>query len=366
MRTIKVGVIGCGNISGAYFGAAKRFPVIEVVACADLDPARARAKAQEFGIARALSVEELLADPEIEIAINLTIPLAHAEVALASLKAGKHAYAEKPFAVARAEGQRVVDLAAEKALLIGCAPDTFLGGGIQTARKLIDDGAIGKPVAAAAHMMCHGHESWHPDPEFYYKKGGGPMFDMGPYYLTALVNLLGPVSSVSGAATTTFTERLITSQPKSGTKVAVDVPTHITGIMQFAEGAVGTITTSFDVWSARLPCIEIYGTEGSLSVPDPNGFGGTVEIARPGAEWQSVPLTHGYTENNRGIGVADMACALQSGRPHRASGALAFHVLDIMESIHDSWDQRQWVDLGSTCAKPAALPVGLTPGELDP
>ncbi len=365
MRTVKVGVIGCGNISGAYFGAARRFPVIEVVACADLDPARAKAKAEEFAIARACTVEELLADPEIEIAVNLTIPLAHAEVALASLEAGKHAYAEKPFAVTRADGRQVIDLAAAKGLRTGCAPDTFFGGGIQTARKAIDDGRIGKPIAAAAHMMCHGHESWHPDPEFYYKKGGGPMFDMGPYYLTALVNLLGPVERVSGAATVTFPERLITSQPKNGTRIAVDVPTHITGILQFAEGAIGTITTSFDVWGARLPCIEIYGTEGSLSVPDPNGFGGTVEILRPGEGWTEIPLTHGYTENNRGIGVADMATAMQTGRAHRASGALAFHVLDIIVSVHEAWVQRAWIEVGSTCAQPAALPTGLAPGELD-
>jgi predicted dehydrogenase len=365
MRSVKVGVIGCGNISGAYFQAAKRFPVIEVVACADLYPDRAKAKAEEFAIAKACSVEELLADPEIEIALNLTIPLEHGKVALASLEAGKHAYAEKPFAVERSEGQRVLDLAAERKLLTGCAPDTFFGGGIQTARKVIDDGLIGKPIAASAHMMCHGHESWHPDPEFYYKKGGGPMFDMGPYYLTALVNLLGPVKRVSGAAAVTFPERLITSQPKNGTVIKVDVPTHIAGTMEFAEGAIGTITTSFDVWSARLPCIEIYGTEGSMSVPDPNGFGGVVDVFRPGEGWQAVPLSHGYTENNRGIGVADMACALQTGRRHRASGELAFHVLDIMQSFHEAWDQKKWLDLGSTCQKPAALPTGLEPGTLD-
>jgi len=214
--------------------------------------------------------------------------------------------------------------------------------------------------------MCHGHEGWHPDPEFYYKAGGGPMFDMGPYYLTALVNLMGPVKRVTGSARITFPERLITSQPKFGTVIKVDVPTHVAGIMDFANGAVGTIITTFDVWAAELPRIEIYGTEGSLSVPDPNSFGGPVRIRRAGAgEWSEVPLTHGYAQNSRGIGVADMAYALRSGRPHRASGELAYHVLDIMHAFHDASREGKHIELRSTCAKPAALPLGLRHGTLD-
>jgi len=216
-------------------------------------------------------------------------------------------------------------------------------------------------------MMCHGHESWHPDPEFYYKVGGGPMFDMGPYYLTALVNLMGPVSRVTGSTRITFPERLITSAPKYGTRVAVDVPTHVAGVLDFASGAVGTIITSFDVWSAQLPRVEIYGTEGSLAVPDPNTFGGPVFVRRAGAtEWSEVPLTHGYTENSRGIGVADMAYALRTGRAHRASGELAYHVLDIMHAVHDAASQGRHINLSSTCQRPAALPMGLVAGRLDP
>jgi predicted dehydrogenase len=364
MDKTRVGIIGCGNISGAYLGAGKQFEILDIVACADLDMDRARAKAAEFGVPRVCTVDELLADPGISIVANLTIPRAHAPVALQTLEAGKHAYCEKPFAVRRDEGQQVVDLAAARGLRVGCAPDTFLGGGIQTCRKLIDDGAIGEPIAVSANMMCHGHESWHPDPAFYYQPGGGPMFDMGPYYLTALVNLLGPVHSVSGAAKITFPERLITSEPLNGTHIKVEVPTHITGILNFASGVTGTITTSFDVWAARLPIIEIYGTEGTLAVPDPNGFGGPVILARP-YEWQDQPLTHGYTDQCRSIGVADMAYALQSGRPHRASGELAFHVLDIMQSLHESSDQGKRLDLRTTCAQPAPLPLGLQPGTLD-
>ena len=363
---VKVGIVGCGTISGIYLQNARTLEAIEVVACADLIPERAQARAVEFGVPRACSVEELLADPEVEVVLNLTIPKAHAEVALAALEAGKSVYSEKPLAVRREDARRMLDLAAAKGLRVGCAPDTFLGGGLQTCRKVIDDGAIGEPVAAVAFMMSHGHESWHPDPDFYYQPGGGPMFDMGPYYLTALVALLGPVRRVTGSARITFPERTITSQPRFGTKITVNTPTHVAGVMDFASGAVATIITSFDVWPTELPRIEVYGTEGSLSVPDPNTFGGPVRIRRPREkEWLEVELTHGYTQNSRGVGVADMACGLRAGRAHRASGELAYHVLDIMHAFHDASREGRHVELESTCARPAPLPVGLVEGRLD-
>ncbi|HEY3377429.1 MAG TPA: Gfo/Idh/MocA family oxidoreductase [Armatimonadota bacterium] len=362
----KIGVIGCGNISGAYLGAGQKFEILEIAACADLDLARAQAKAEEFGVPKACSVQELLADPEIAIVVNLTIPIAHADVALQAIAAGKSVYNEKPLAITREDGQRMLAAAAAKGVRVGCAPDTFLGGGHQTCRKLIDDGWIGTPIAATAFMTCHGHESWHPAPEFYYKVGGGPMFDMGPYYLTDLVNLVGPVRRVTGSTRVTFPERTITSQPLCGTNIAVDVPTHVVGVLDFANGAIGTIITSFDVWAAELPRIEIYGTEGTLSVPDPNGFGGPVRVRRAGAsDWSDVPLTHGYAENYRSIGVADMAYALRSGRPHRASGALAYHVLDIMHAVHDASNEGKHIELTSGVERPAALPLGLREGQLD-
>jgi len=362
---VKVGVIGCGNISGAYLGISKIFPMLDVAAVADIDMDRAREKAEEFDIARACTVEELLADPEIKIIINLTIPVAHAEVGMAALEAGKCVYNEKPLAVSREDGKKMIDLAAAKGLLIGGAPDTFMGGGHQTCRKLIDDGWIGEPVAATAFMLCHGHESWHPDPEFYYKAGGGPMFDMGPYYLTAMVNMMGSVKRVTGLTRITFPERTITSEEKYGQKVVVDVPTHIAGVMDFANGAIGTIVTSFDVWGAQVPRIEVYGTEGSLSVPDPNGFGGTVMVKRGSGEWKESPMSHGYLENSRSIGVADMACALQSGRKFRANGDLTYHVLDLMHAFHDASDTGKHVELESSCEQPEALPLGLLPGQIE-
>jgi len=365
-RPARIGIIGCGNISGIYFQAGKTFEILDIAACADIIPERARAAAEQHGIPKACSPEELLADPEIEIVVNLTIPKAHAEVALKAVEAGKSAYNEKPLTITREEGIRLLETAKSKGVRVGCAPDTFLGAGIQTCRKLIDEGWIGQPVGATAFMMCPGHESWHPAPEFYYQVGGGPMFDMGPYYLTALVNLLGPVRRVSGAARITRPERIITSQPKYGTRVKVEVPTHVAGLMEFAGGAIGTIITSFDVWAAELPRIEVYGTEGTLSVPDPNGFGGPVRVRRAGAgEWSLMPHSHGYAENSRGIGVADMAYALRSGRPHRASGELAYHVLDVMHAFHDSSEQGRHIELQSTCERPAPLPMGLRHGTLD-
>lgn len=360
----KIGIIGCGNISGIYLKADKTFHNLELVGCADLDVERAQAKATEYNI-KAYTVDELLADPEIEIVVNLTIPAAHAEVSSAAIRAGKAAYSEKPFALTRADGEALLQLAAQHGQRVGCAPDTFLGGGLQTCRKLVDDGVIGEPVAATAFMMSRGHEHWHPSPEFYYQPGGGPMFDMGPYYLTALVAILGPVRRVTGLTRASFSERLITSQPKYGTRIKVEVPTHVAGLLEFASGAIGTIITTFDVKASQLPRLEIYGSEASLSLPDPNTFGGPVRVrSATDSDWQEVPLTHIYTENSRGLGVADLADALRSGREHRANGQLAHHVLDIMQAFHEASATGQHVDLTSTCERPAALPLGLEPGQV--
>jgi len=366
MDKVKIGIIGCGNISGIYFERATRtFEILQIAACADLIRERAEAQAAAWGVPKVCTVEQMLADPEIEIVVNLTIPKAHYEVGIAALQAGKSLYGEKPLALTRAQGRELLKTAKTQGVLLGNAPDTFLGGGLQTCRKLIDDGCIGRPIAASAFMLCHGHESWHPDPEFYYQEGGGPLFDMGPYYLTALVHLIGPVKRVAGMTAITFPERTITSQPRFGTRIPVEVPTHIAGTMEFASGAIGTLITSFDVWAHQLPFIEIYGTEGSLSVPDPNSFGGPVRLRRAGAEdWQEMPLTHGYSDNSRAIGVADLAYALRSGRAHRASGEMAYHILDLIHAFHDSAHEGRHVEIESTCKRPAPLPVGLREGIL--
>jgi predicted dehydrogenase len=302
---VKVGVVGCGTISGIYLKNSKKMNSFEIIACSDCIPERAQSRANEFAIPKVCSTAQIMTDPEIELVLNLTTPESHYESARQAIAAGKSVYNEKPLAIKLEDGQDLIDSAREQGVLIGGAPDTFLGGGIQTCQQLIDDGSIGDPVAAVAFMTCRGHERWHPAPEFYYKKGGGPMFDMGPYYLTALITLLGDIRQVKASTRITFPERTITSQPNYGAKILVEVSTHVAGIIDFTNNAIGTIITSFDVWEAQLPRIEIYGTQGSLSVPDPNTFGGSVQLYQPEhQEWQIIPLSHGYTGNSRGLGVA--------------------------------------------------------------
>lgn len=358
MKT-RIGIVGLGNISGIYLeNLTGMFSGrVEIGGVADLLPQRAEKAAGEYGV-KAMTVEELLGSEKIDLILNLTIPQAHVEIYDRALDAGKHVYGEKPFSIERGDAIRLLKKAEGKDLVMGSAPDTFLGGGIQTCAKLIEDGWIGRPVAATAFMTCHGHEGWHPNPEFYYKKGGGPMFDMGPYYLTALVALLGPISRVSGSARKSFPTRRITSRPKCGTVIDVEVPTHIAGTIDFANGAVGTIITSFDIWHAHLPNIEIYGSEGTLRVPDPNTFGGPVLLRRHDQpEWAEIPLTHGYSENSRGLGVTEMAAAIQEKRTPRASGTLAAHVVDAMTGFHTASESAQYHDMEVKTDKPALLPM---------
>ncbi len=368
MEKVRVGVIGCGAISTIYLKNMTTVfgNILQVASCADLVHDRAAAQAQKFPSVKAVPVDQMLADRDLQIIVNLTIPNAHADVALAAVQAGKSVYNEKPLTITRQQARQLLTLARAKGVLVGCAPDTFLGAGYQTCRRLIDEDRIGHPVAASAFMLCHGHESWHPSPEFYYKKGGGPMFDMGPYYLTALVSLLGPAARVSGSTAVTFPTRTITSQPLAGKVVDVEVPTHVAGLMEFACGAIASIVTSFDVWGSQVPRMELHGSEASLVMPDPNTFGGQVLLRGRGQkEWQEIPHAHGYAENSRGLGVADLARALTTGRPARACGELAYHVLDLMHAFHDAADQGQRVRIESTCTQPAPLPSGLAAGELD-
>lgn len=356
---VGIGIVGTGVISDIYIkNAQQMFDNLTVVGCADLLMDRAKEQAEKYGIA-AMPVDELLRHPDVEIIVNLTIPAAHAEVALAAVEAGKSAYNEKPLAISRADGRTLVERAKERGVLVGGAPDTFLGGGMQTARHLLDEGKIGEPVAAAAMMLSHGMEHWHRDPYFFYQPGAGPLFDMGPYYLTALCSLLGPVRRVGALARASFPERTITSSAKKGQKIPVNTPTHIVGALEFANGPLASLTTSFDVWETNHATLVLYGSEGTLRLPDPNTFGGPLSLLKPGGEaWEDVPLTHGYTENSRGIGVSDMARALREGGPARASGEMAFHVLDIMHGCLDSSNLGQQIDLGSTFQRPAPLPAG--------
>ena len=368
MTIVRIGIIGCGNISAKYLRTAQAFRILEAAACADIDPARSRARAEEFGVPKACSVEELLGDPEIRIAVNLTPPQAHAQVSLAAIAAGKHVFTEKPLAVTPQDGRRILEAAREDGVRVGSAPATFLGGGLQTCRKLIDEGAIGRPVACVAFMMSHGHESWHPDPAYYYKVGAGPMFDMGPYYLTALTTLLGPVCRVTGSAGIQIPKRTITSQLRHGEEITVETPDHVTGTLEFCSGVIGTIITTFATWRSELPRIEVHGTEGTLSVPDPNTLGGPVRLCLAGErEWTDVELTHGHTDGERlwGIGVADMAHAIASGRAHRATVEQGYHVLELMQGFLDAAKEGVRREISSTFSRPAPLPVGLPEDALD-
>jgi len=365
MTPVAIGVIGCGAISDAYFRTIPQFAHCAVRACADLDLSRAQAKAEKWSIPTACSVEALLADPAIELVINLTVPQAHFEIDRRCLLAGKHVYSEKPMCVTIEQADELIDLAQQLQLRIGCAPDTQLSGWVQTARALIDEGAIGRPIAAHAYMWMGGHETWHPNPEFYYLAGGGPMLDMGPYYIAALVTLLGPVGRVAGLARRTWTERTISSEPKKGTVIPVEVDTHLACIMDFQGGAVGTLTTSFDIRTAyTAPAIEIMGESGSISMPTQAVPRVRISGLEDKGLWRDVPRTHPYEKDLRGIGIADMAMAIRSGRAHRASAAFARHTLAVMLAAHASGRAGRWLDI-PTCERPAPM-ARLPDFELDP
>ena len=348
MKKYNVGLLGCGDICDIYFKSCLSSEILNMAACASLHEEKAHRKAQEYNIPKACSIVDLINDPQIDIILNLTVPEVHGKFNLAALEAGKHVYSEKPLAAVLEDGQNIIALAKSKGLKVGCAPDTFLGGRLQTCRKAIDEGLIGEPTAAAAFVVSPGHEWHHPNPEFFYKPGGGPLLDIGPYYLTALVSLLGPVKSCCGFSKTTFPERTVLCGPKLGEHIKVEVPTYFSGTMEFSIGVIGTITASFDIWDSQLPRIEIYGTAGTLCIPDvdplegPNVFGGPVLIkTKETSRWRGVPrkpelrdwdelsVIHKYNENSRGLGLSDMAYAIRDRRPNRASGEMAYHVLEI-------------------------------------
>jgi predicted dehydrogenase len=365
VRPVTVGLIGCGTISGAYLRAAAVFPEYRITACADVDKTRAAEQARAFDL-EATDVDGLLADPSIELVLNLTIPAAHAEIGLRAVEAGKHVYSEKPLALSVEEGRRLLARAEAKERRVGCAPDTFLGGAHQTVRAVLDEGKVGRITSGTAYMMNHGHEHWHKDPAFYYQPGGGPLFDMGPYYLTALIDLLGPVASVVALTDRSAEDRVVGTGPREGERVAVDVETHIAGLLRFVSGATVSLTTSFDVWSHRHTPIELYGTEGSLLVPDPNRFDGQPMLAVGREAFKDLAVTHGFAEaDHRGVGLADMARALRSGRAARADGRLAMHVLEVMEKLIEAGASGRSVPIETRCERPAPLPRRREIGLLD-
>lgn len=360
-----VGIIGCGNVADLYLAGVPLFPNLNLVACADLDPERT-ARVAAAGALRPLSVDSLLADPGIEIILNLTPPVIHAEVSLAAIAAGKHVYSEKPLATDRASATAILDAARAADLRIGGAPDTFLGGSLQTARALVDRGEIGEPIGFAATFMNRGPETFHPNPDIFYAPGGGPVLDLGPYYLTALVHLLGPVASVASVARISFPERVIRTGPRAGESVPVTVPTYVIGLLTFASGPIGSFTMTFDTGGSSAPKLELYGSEAILRLADPNNFDDPIQRRlRDGGDWMDVPP--GWTWGaQRGIGLADMAAAIRSGRPHRASGELAHHVLDVLLALGEAAVAGQTITITSRAERPAGLAHAAVDGRLDP
>lgn len=361
MSPLRVGIVGLGNISGIYLKNLGSYRSTTITAVADLDRSRAEAAAEANGIPHVLTPDELIAHPEVDLVLNLTIPKAHGPVGMQAVQNGKHVYNEKPLATDLDDARELVAAAKAKGVLVGCAPDTFLGAGLQTARKAIDAGEIGTPVGAQAAMLARGPEPWHPSPEFFYKPGGGPMLDMGPYYTTALVSLLGPVRRVAGLARASFPTRTVGSGPLKGNIIQVETPTHFVGGLEFAEGALGSIQMSFDVYHswADYPIV-IFGSEGTMRVPDPNNFGGDVMVRRHDEEeWRKVETTHGFAENSRGVGVLDMAHAIADNRQHRASGDLALHTLEVMLAFEKSSTEGRHIELTPTIEHRPA-PMGET------
>ncbi len=368
-KELGVGIIGCGNISTAYFKLAPLFKGLKVLACADLNEKAAELRAEEFGV-KAQSIADLLANDELDVVVNLTIPAAHFSVSKAILEAGKHVYSEKPLTITLEEGKALQALAKQKGLSVGCAPDTFLGGAHQLARKYIDEGVVGRITSGTCHVMSPGMEMWHPNPGFFFLEGGGPILDLGPYYIANLINLIGPVKRVGSLTSMANPTRHVTSEgPFKGQSIPVETPTNIHALLEFVSGATITLSASWDVWSHRHANMELYGTEGSIFVPDPNFFGGTVEASgrnkdiKPLEAWDhpfginNQEHPQGPRANYRTAGLADMAMALIEGRDARCSLDRTLHGVDVMTSILKSGAEGRFIELSTTCTQPAALGI---------
>ena len=356
---VGVGIVGAGTISSEYLSNLTRFPDTTVVAIGDVLPEVARAKAAEHGVALAGDTATVLDHPDVEIVVNLTVPAAHAEVALRAIAARNHVWNEKPLALDRAAAAGVLEAATAAGVRIGCAPDTFLGDGLQAVRRLLDEGAIGRPLTALALMQSPGPDAWHPNPAFLFQTGAGPLFDIGPYYLTALVQAFGAVGRVAAMASTARTVRVIGAGPRKGEPFDVTAPSHVAALLEFVDGGSAQVVFSFDSGFPRT-LLEVNGTDGTLISPDPNEFDGDVSIRRAGAT-SPEPAASTTSRSTRGTGVLEMARAIRTGRPHRADGALAFHVLDTMQAIADAIDERAFVEVASGVAPAEPLPADWDP-----
>jgi predicted dehydrogenase len=354
---VNVGIVGCGNVLDLFYGPALlRHPALRVVATADEDSERAARAAAQFTGAKSMDASALIQSPAVEVVLNLTNPAGHAAVTTSALHAGKRVYSEKPLATTLGDAAAILQLSEQNRLRVGCAPDTVLGTGIQTARAFIDEGGIGTVASANATLALPGHELWHPNPDFYYKPGGGPVLDMGPYYFSALYHLLGPVVSVQAQASRPTEVRTIRSGARAGEQIPVLVDTHISALLQHESGAVSTVILSFDVVNSSMPFIEVHGSTGSISVPDPDRFDGPVSVSRErGGAWEELPVLAGYVGAERGVGLADMVESERDGVPHRANAQVAYHVLEVMTAIFDAGATGTRAHIQSRPQRPAVV-----------
>jgi predicted dehydrogenase len=369
-RPVAVGILGCGHVSDQYLRGCSMFDGLQLEACADLDVERARQKADRYSIPKAYSPSELLADSDVELVVNLTPPLEHARTTLEAIRSGKHVWCEKPLAATLDDARQVLTAARDGALRVGCAPDTFLGPGLQAAIRLMESGWIGEPVAAVAFVSEHGYEHFHPAVDPFYGPGGGPALDLGPYYVTTLVAMLGPVKRVGAVARASVPVRTIPTGPRRGDRIPVHVPTHVAGVLEFEAGVPANVLMSWDIWSTHLPYIEVYGSDGSVSLPNPDLYDGLPRVRTAGPEeldqpppppgslpWNTMPPAYG-SRVERGIGVADMAHAIRSGRPHRAGAELAYHVLEVLSALLVSSREGRHVEIESRCERPVPVEPG--------
>jgi hypothetical protein len=343
---MNVGVVGCGIIAHNYVDGSEAFPTFDVVACADVDEQLSRSFADTHNLEVA-SVDELIVGDGVDVVLNLTPPAAHFALVSATVEAGKHSYTEKPLAVSVDAGRTLLAQAQERDVRIGCAPDTFLGSAYESARAAIERGDIGVPIGATAQMLTGGPEGWHPNADFFYRQGGGPLLDIGPYYLTAMVSLLGPIAAATGFASTPTLERELGVGPRAGERFVTEVPTHVAGAVQFASGVLGTITVSFEARGRYESGLVVHGTEGSLSLPDANAFGGDVKIRSDHGDWQPLPYESRGGMETRGLGLHDLVEAVQGSRPHRASGELALHVLETIHAMLRAADEGRTISVSS-------------------
>jgi predicted dehydrogenase len=365
-RKLGLGIIGCGNISTTYFSLAPLFRGIEVRACADIKVAAAEERAQAYGV-RAETVDGLLRADDVDVVVNLTFPTVHYEVSRLAVDAGKHVYSEKPFVLDVEEGLDLKQRADEQGVRVGSAPDTFLGGAHQLARHLIDAGEVGKIVGGTCHVMSHGMEHWHPNPDFFYQPGAGPVLDVAPYYVANLIQLIGPVRRVVALAATPQKERTIANGPRHGEKVPVGTPTTICAVLEFEGGAVVTLNASWDVWSHGHAPMELYGEGGTVFVPDPNFFGGEVRLTHGETTVTDLPgwdhpfhapnesRASGKRANYRTAGLADMALAIVEGRPHRCSLEASLHAVEVLTGVLASAETGRSVSMRTGCERPPAL-----------